>query len=250
MIEARALSDPHDRRPRYQRIRDELRELVHTGACRPDDRLPSENELVRRFGVSRVTVRQAIDALREAGFVYSVQGKGSFFSIPKAVHDSRVLLGFHEAMAGKGYATSSQVISTGERRAGREVSEALQIARGTKVVVVRRVRCLDDKPVSLDVSYFPRDIGETLLGEDLGCDIFPLLERRCGVMLGRARMRIEAMPCGKECADELRLARGKPVLHIRRLTYGADRRPVDYEHLYCRGDAYQYEFELTRRRSV
>src|SRR5262245_5183207 len=89
--------------PAYRRIRDELHALIRSGVYRPYDQLPSEAELMRHFGVSRVTVRQALDTLREDHVVHSRQGKGSFVSMPKVVHDGGALLGFHEAHAGHGY---------------------------------------------------------------------------------------------------------------------------------------------------
>lgn len=234
--------------PAYRRIRDELRALIRSGAYRPYDRLPSEAELMRRFGVSRVTVRQALDALREDHVVHSMQGKGSFVSMPKAVHDGRMLLGFHEAHAGHGYAASSHIRSTRERHATREIAQALQLKHHAAVLEVRRVRSLEQRPVSLDVSYFPIDIGARLLREDLAGDIFPLLETRCGVVLGRAEVSIEAVRCDAATAGDLALAPGEPVLHVRRLTWSSGGRPIDYEHLYCRGDAWQYRVELSRRK--
>jgi GntR family transcriptional regulator len=234
--------------PVYRRIRDELRALISAGVYRPYERLPSEAELMCRFGVSRVTVRQALDRLREERVVHSVQGKGSFVSMPKVVHDCGVLLGFHEALAGRGYEASSRLLSAHERRATREIAQALQLKPRSAVLEVRRVRSLAHQPVSLDVSYFPVDIGARLLREDLTRDIFPLLEDACGVQLGRAQVSIEAERCEAGAARDLALAPGEPVLHLRRLTWSSGGRPVDYEHLYCRADAWQYRVELKRRK--
>ena len=233
--------------PAYRRIRDELLDLIRCGTYRPYGRLPSEMELVRRFGVSRVTVRQALKALRKDGVVQSLQGKGSFVCMPKVVHGTPALLGFHETMEGRGYATGSTVLSVRERAACHEVAQALELKRKASVLEVRRLRCVNDEPVSLDVSHFPIDVGARLAREDLAGDIFPLLERRCGLPLGRADVSIEAVACDAANAAVLHLQPGEPVLHVRRLTWSASGRPVDYEHLYCRGDAWQYRVQLNRR---
>jgi GntR family transcriptional regulator len=234
--------------PAYLQIRDRLLELIRCGTYRPYDRLPSEAELVRRFGVSRVTVRQALEALRKCGAVQSLQGKGSFVCMPKIVHETPALLGFHEAMEGRGYATGSTVLSVCERTAAHEVAEALHLKRRASVLEVRRLRCVNAEPVSLDVSHFPVDVGAKLLSQDLTGDIFPLLEQRCDVPLGRADVSIEAVPCDAATAPVLQLEPREPVLLIRRLTWSTTGRPVDYEHLYCRGDAWQYRLQLNRRR--
>lgn len=234
--------------PAYRRIRDELLELIRSGAYRPYERLPSEMELMRRFGVSRVTVRQALQALRKDGVVQSLQGKGSFVCMPKVVHETAALLGFHETMEGRGYATGSTVLSVCERAACLDVAQALKVKRKAPVLEVRRLRCVNDEPVSLDVSHFPVDVGAKLVREDLTGDIFPLLERRCGLPLGRADVSIEAVACDAANAPVLQLEPGEPVLHVRRLTWSVSGRPVDYEHLYCRGDAWQYRVQLNRRK--
>jgi GntR family transcriptional regulator len=237
------------RPPAYRRIRDELLGLIRCGAYRPYDRLPSELALVRRFGVSRVTVRQALEALRKDGAVQSLQGKGSFVCMPKVVHEPPALLGFHETMEGRGYATGSTVLSVRERAASHEIAQALELRRKASVLEVRRLRCVNDEPVSLDVSHFPIDVGARLVREDLAGDIFPLLERSCGLPLGRADVSIEAVACDAANAPVLRLRPGEPVLRVRRLTWSVSGRPVDYEHLYCRGDAWQYRVQFNRRGS-
>ncbi len=240
---------PRAQGPAYRRIRDEIRELIQCGTYKPYDRLPSEMDLVRRFGVSRVTVRLALEALRKDGVVQSLQGKGSFVCMPMVVQAGAALLGFHESMAGSGYATGSTVLSVKERKASPEIAVALQLKRGTVVLEVQRLRCANDEPMSLDISYFPLDLSAKLISEDLAGDIFPLLEKCCGLSLGRADVNIEAVACDAATAAVLQLKPGEPLLHLRRLTWSVAGRPVDYEHLYCRKDAWQYRVQLNRRRT-
>jgi GntR family transcriptional regulator len=167
--------------------------------------------------------------------------------MPKVIHDPGALLGFHEVLEGRGYAAISRVLSMCERKAWHEIAQALHVKRNTPVLELRRLRCLQETPVSYDVSYFPIDIGAKLVSEDLARDIFPLLESRCKVALGRAEVRVEALACDADTAAILELEVGAPVLYLRRMTANSQGRPIDYEHLYCRGDAWQYRLELTRR---
>lgn len=229
----------------HQQVFDALRERILAGDYTPHQQLPSESCLMRDFGVSRVTVRQALKDLGNEGLIYSQQGKGSFVSAPRATYNLSALLGFHEAMQGKPFVATSRVLATRVLPASRPVAQALNLRKTDPVLEVRRVRCLNARPVSVEVSYFPGDIGERFRGEDLSEDIFPMLERR-GVGLGRSRLWIEARPCPPDIAADLELAPGLPILQLTRLTFSALERPVDYEHLYCRGDAYQYKVELRR----
>jgi len=229
----------------HEQVFNHLRERILTGDFAPHQQLPSESSLVRAFGVSRVTVRQALKDLVAQGLIYSQQGKGSFVSAPRATYNLSALLGFHEAMQGKPFVATSQVCSRTEVTASRETASALHLKRGDRVLEVKRTRCLNARPVSVELSYFPLDVGERLRGEDLTQDIFPLLEAR-GIALGRSRLWIEAQPCPAAFAADLAIQPGEPVLHMSRLTSSALERPVDYEHLYCRGDSYQYKVELRR----
>jgi len=229
----------------HEQVFNHLRERILTGDFVPHQQLPSESCLMRCFGVSRVTVRQALKDLGAQGLIYSQQGKGSFVSAPRATYNLSALLGFHEAMQGKPFVATSHVCSRRELEASRETAAALHLKRGDRVLEVKRTRCLNARPVSVELSYFPLDVGNRLHGEDLTQDIFPLLEAR-GIALGRSRLWIEAQPCPEGFAADLAIQPGEAVLHMSRLTSSALDRPVDYEHIYCRGDSYQYKVELRR----
>jgi len=229
----------------HEQVCNSLRDRILAGDLSPHQQLPSEAGLMRTFGVSRVTIRQALKDLGAEGLVYSQQGKGTFVSAPRATYNLSALLGFHEAMQGKPFVATSQVCSSREVVATREAAAALHLKRGDTVLEVKRIRCLNARPVSVELSYFPRDVGERLHGQDLSQDIFPLLESR-GIALGRSRLWIEAQPCPEQFAADLAIRPGEPVLHMSRLTSSALERPVDYEHIYCRGDSYQYKVELRR----
>jgi GntR family transcriptional regulator len=233
-------------KPLYLQIKDALKQRILDGEYAPHERLASESELMRLFGVSRITVRQAMRDLHAEGLVFSIQGKGSFVSKPKAVQDIQRLLGFGEAMAAKGYETSTRVLKIQAGRAPKAVASALRLASGESVVEVRRVRYLNRDPVSVDHSYFPQDIGQALFGRDLARDIFPLLENELGIVLGHADMRIEAIAADTALADDLRIPEGSPVLRVNRLVVATDGRPVDFEYLSYRGDTYQYQLRVER----
>jgi len=237
---SRATSSPS---PLYARLRDHLRQQILSGALHPNDRLPSEQALVNQFGISRVTVRQALRALREEGLVRTAQGKGCFVSL-QGVQDSRSALGFHQSMATLGFVAVSEALSVSEQFAGLEVSQALGLPRRAKVLELRRMRRLNGEPVSCEIRHFPEDIGLHLKSRDLTRDILPLLESCCGIRPGRAEVRIEAVPCRREHASRLKLSKGAPVLSIHRLTLDIKGRAIDYQRLFCRGDAYRFHCNL------
>jgi len=233
--------------PLYQQLRDELRERILDGSYPPLAKLPSESELIERFGVSRITVRQALRDLQKEGLVFSVQGKGSFVTKPKAVQELTRLEGFDEAMSPKGYDTHSKVLSMERIEANDRIAAALEVAPATPVIELRRLRYLNRAPISLDVSYFPEDVGRGLSGRDLAArDVFAILENDLNLALESAELTIEATLADGALARKLGVPAGSAVLRIERLTRAAGRGPVDFEYLYYAGDAYRYRLRVDR----
>ncbi|MDT8404519.1 GntR family transcriptional regulator [Sulfuriflexus sp.] len=233
--------------PLYAQIKEALKQRILEGDYVAHERLPSESELMKVYGVSRITVRQALRDLHTDGLVFSVQGKGTFVSRPKAVQDIQRLQGFGEAMTPQGYETSTRVIEVQETRAAPEVAEALNISRGNKVVELKRIRYLNREPISIDNSFFPLEIGEKLLGRDMTQDIFPLLENEFGIGLGHADLKIEAVSASEDVSKHLNIDSGASILRIQRLVFSKDGDPIDFEYLSYRGDAFQYQLRVDRQ---
>lgn len=231
----------------YSRIREELRARIASGAWQPHDRLPSESELMGLYGVSRITVRQALSDLQKERVIFKVAGKGSFVSPTKPFQELGRLQGFAEAMGALGHDTYNRVLAVSTVPATEEVAQRLLLTAGAPVTEIHRVRHVGSQPVSLDLTWLPLALGQRVAREDLAVrDIFGILEADCGAPLGHADLVIDALLADAEQAALLGVERGSPLLHIERLTHGADGRPLDYEHLYCRADNFQYRLRLQR----
>jgi len=236
--------------PLYARIKDALRARIHDGTYASHSQMPSEHELCAIFGVSRITVRQALGDLQKEGLLFKLHGKGTFVSKPKAFQNVSSLQGFAEAMSSMGYEIVNQLRSFRTVRANRQVAERLHIDEGAPVTEIHRVRLLNRERVSLELTWLPEVLGQRLANADLVTrDIFLMLENDCGVPLGHAEIAIDAVLADDEIVDALRVEEGSPVLRIDRLTHDASGTPIDYEHLYFRGDAFQYRFRIDRERA-
>lgn len=232
--------------PLYAQIKEIIKQRILDGDYDVHERLPSESEMMKVFGVSRITVRQALRDLHTEGLVFSVQGKGTFVSRPKVVQDIQRLQGFGEAMNPLGYETSARVVSVQEVRPSTDVAAALSLARNTNVIELTRVRYLNREPISVDNSFFPLELGKKLLGRDLTQDIFPMLENEFGVGLGYADLKIEAIAASDAIAQQLNVEPGSAILRIQRLVFSQVGDPIDFEYLYFRGDAFQYQVRVER----
>lgn len=234
--------------PLHARIREELRGHILSGAWRPDDALPSERDLMAQYGVSRITVRQALGDLQKESLIFKLAGKGAYVAHARPFQELGRLQGFAEAMAARGHETWNHVLAVEHEAASDHVASRLALSAGAPVTRIERVRHLDRQPVSLDITWVPRPVGERLATADLATrDIFLILENDCATPLGHADLAIDAALADARLAQALETAPGAPVLRIERLTHDAAGRPVDYEHLYCRSDNFQFRLRIERR---
>ncbi|HEX6590775.1 MAG TPA: GntR family transcriptional regulator [Moraxellaceae bacterium] len=239
---------PLSPQPLYSQIRELLRARILDGTYPPHSQMPSESELGAMFDVSRITVRQALGDLQKEGLVFKLHGKGSFVSKPKAFQNVSSLQGLAEAMSGMGYEVVNQLLGLRHLKADATVAARLQLREGDAVTEIRRLRLLNREPLSLEVTWVPRDIGEQLQKADLVTrDIFLILENDAGIALGHADLSVDAILADEDLARVLRIEEGSPVLRIERLTHDSDGQPLDFEFLYYRGDAFQYRLRTDRK---
>ncbi|MEU7875831.1 GntR family transcriptional regulator [Dactylosporangium sp. NPDC049140] len=238
--------DAHRRRAdRARQVADVLRHQVLGGAY-PDGALPREEQLSRDFDASRNTVRDALALLVAEGLVERVPGVGTTVVTGKYPHGLHRLMGLAETLRDHGEITN-EVRAVAIVRPPAAVARRLGLDGGDRVVYVERVRHLCGLPLSLDLTYLAHDIGEPLLGADLGHrDIFGLIEELAGQPLGAAEISLEAVNADPHTAALLETTDRAALLMVERLTRLADGRPVDLEWIRFRGDRITMRGELRR----
>jgi GntR family transcriptional regulator len=217
----------------------------------PGTRVPTEPELMERFGVSRTTIRRAIAILEETGVISRQSGKGTFLSEAKLQVELSELTGFVEDMVALGRQATAHVISKQTITPSPPIRDHLRLPPNVDVVLIERLRLADGEPISFDVTYLPEDLGAKIAQEDLEVHpIFSLMEGKYGVPLGEADYTIEASKAPRRVAGLLRIPPGSPVILIERTSYSTGGSPVDYEKLFYRADKIRYHMRLTRHRPV
>ncbi|MED5609123.1 GntR family transcriptional regulator [Pseudomonas sp. JH-2] len=235
--------------PLYSQLKELLRTRILDGSYPPLSRMPSEAELGKAYAVSRITVRQALGDLQKEGLIFKIHGKGTFVAKPKAFQNVSTLQGLAESMGQRGYEVINRLRSFRFVPADAQVAARLQVAEGDTVAQIKRARLVNRELVSLEVTYLPEAIGRRLEKADLVTrDIFLILENDCAQPLGHADLAIDAILADAELAAALEVEEGSPVMRIERLTHTADGQPLDYEHLYYRGDAFQYRLRIDRHK--
>ncbi|HWT38515.1 MAG TPA: GntR family transcriptional regulator, partial [Paraburkholderia sp.] len=157
----------------YQRIRDALHARILDGTYPPGTRLPTEHALCDSHNVSRITIRQALERLRQEGWVEKIHGQGTFVKKSRAVQNIGALQSFSEAMTPLGHRVSNRVISARVVGVNSQLASRLQLDTLARVTEIQRVRMLDGAAVSFEVTYAAREVGEQLIAADLASrDIF------------------------------------------------------------------------------
>ncbi len=237
-----AQSDP-PRLPLYRQIADELRRDIADGRLAPGAPLPTEQDLMRRFGVARGTVRQARAALRAEGTVGGSQGR--VFSVRGAPLTQPLgeLISFTSWSHRLGREPGARVIAFCPALATAEEAAALEVPAGATCWRLERIRTLDGEPVMIERTIFPPTIGPMLEQADLATrSVYAELEDR-GVIVATARHRISAVAAGPSDAALLNIPRGSPLLRVERHGFDRNHAPIEWSIDTYRGDRADFEIE-------
>jgi GntR family transcriptional regulator len=231
--------------PLYQQLHHALRDAIADNRLVAEEALPPERELAEEFGVSRITVRKALDALVGEGMLTRRQGAGTFVAVRAEARVEKSfskLSSFTEDMISRGRKPESVWLSRSAGAVTPEESLTLGLSPGTEVYRFNRIRYADGEPMALEYSTVP---GFCLPSEKaVGDSLYEALGQHLA-RPARALQRLRAILFVGEKAKLLGVPEGSPGLLIERRGYLKDGRPVEFTQSYYRGDAYDFVAELS-----
>lgn len=232
--------------PLYVQLKNILKNQILSGALKPGDHLPSENELGQVYKVSRITVRQAINALVQEGLVYRQQGRGTFVASLKLRRRLPRLYSFSEDMLELGLRPSSRVITQRVVEAEEDVAELLHLSgENKKVNEIVRVRLANGDPILVEHTYIPYFLCPDLVQEDLGQgSLYAVLRDKYGLVLVHAFETYEVGSIRKREAEILGCRRGLPAFLIERVAFLKNDVPVELTRSVARGDRLRFTVHL------
>lgn len=203
---------------------------ISRGQLAAGDKLPREQDLAAAFGVSRMTLRQALGRLAGRGVLERIPGRfgGTFIVEPKIDCDLTGLAGFTEQMRRAHVRAGARVVETATVPATAAVADALHIGRGGSVHLVVRVRSANRIPLALERSYFPAAVFPDLLDHRLTGSIYNLLRRRYRQEPRTATEFLEPVIATRDEAAQLRIDTGAPLMLIERTAYTTAGLPVEF----------------------
>lgn len=233
--------DPTSPVPKYFQLREILLDQIERELT-VDAPIPSERELSQRHGLSRMTVRQAVDHLVAEGRLYRVPGKGTFVARPK-IDMPLGLTSFTEDMRARGHAPGARDLARRTVPAPGTVARQLGVEPHTPVHVIERLRIADGTPMAIERSHLPAALAPDLLAEPLDGSLYAVLRDRYGVVLDSGEQIIGAGIADSGDAGLLDLPAGSAVLLLERRSY-ATGRAVEYTVSTYRADRYQLHAAL------
>jgi GntR family transcriptional regulator len=231
------------RTPRYHRIAESLRERIRAGEWMAGAPLPNQRRLARDFGVTLMTLRQALELLERDHLITRRHGLGTFVAAPSIDYEITKLRRFAGDLSALGEAVSTRVLAAGPVVADRRVSAALGLTPRARVVVIERLRLVDQHPMSLQRSFLPARLGEEVLTSDLvETPLSRVLEFKLGIVVVRAHETVSAIRLGPREAGELGCPAGTPAFESERVSFDAAGQPVVFDRVFIPGD----RFRITR----
>ena len=233
--------------PLYHQLKASLLQDIDAGRWRPGEQLPTEDALMARFHVSKITVRQALRDLAQLGYIRREQGRGTFVQGPPLEEGPRELKSFTGEMRSHGFIASSRVLEQGVIDASPAVAGKLGVDPGAQVFRLHRLRLADAEPMGVQTAYVPMHLTpdiERLSFAD--ASLYEILASRYALYPSSARETHQAVSVPEEVAGLLRAEAGSPALMAERLTTLADGRPLEYVHSIMRGDRYKIVLDLAR----
>jgi len=231
--------------PRYHRIAEALRERIREGELSPGARLDNQRQLAKSFGVTLMTLRQALELLEREHLITRRHGLGTFVAAPSIDYDILQLRRFAGDLSAKGEHVATRLLGTRFAASDRRVAAALRLPGRARVLVLERLRLVDDHPMSLQRSFLPSPLGDEVVRADLALTpLHQVLELKLGVVVTRASETVSAVRLGRREARELGCLAGEPAFESERISYDAGGAPVVFDRVFIPGDRFRITREL------
>lgn len=240
--------DPYAAVPKYFQLASILRQQIDNGEWKPREPIPSERQLEVIYNVSRTTIREAIDYLTRQGYLYREHGRGTFVSPPKLQKALMELTSFSEDLLKRGIRPGQIIREISIVIPPASILQRLELAPGTPMLRLERIRLGNDVPIGLQISYLVLEPGQSITRAEMeeAGSLYKLLQEKFHIIPSEADETLEVTVATKEEAELLQIEEGAPLLLSERVLFAQNRRPVEFVKILYRGDRYQYYVRLTR----
>ena len=242
---------PSNPQPMYYQLKHIIIDKIQSGELKADDRLPTESEFCKQYGVSKAPVRQALSELEDEHYIYKIRGKGSFVLSGYIKQKGDQLKSFSEGIIALGHTPGAQLIEKKMMKADPETARNLNIAEGDEVLSVVRLRFIDGEIYSLNYSHFSLAQFPELDEVDFGAtSMVEEIRNKLGAEMTVATVILEATATSHKMSKLLKRKVGSPLLQMNRTTYfriNQLEQALEFVRVYFVPDKYKFEVTLINK---
>ncbi|MDD2202047.1 MAG: GntR family transcriptional regulator [Firmicutes bacterium] len=242
--------------PLYYQLKEELKEKIVSGEWEPETCIPSIRELCAIYGISTTTAKQAISELVQEGLLYSVQGKGTFVSVPQWPMEYKETTYITDEMRlasrvrALGHEFWAEVLTIDRVRASNLVSAYLTIENDSEVLRIRRLKKADGVPMLIETTFMSPDVASGIEEADLSRSLFRILRDGHDILLTKSDETFRPVFLDSLEAELLGQKVGSLAMLNERISYAETSTPILYAKSLIRGDMCKTYIDLTNMRKV
>lgn len=226
------------------KVKDAILQLINDGEYKPDSQLPTEAEFCEKYGVSRTTVRTALQQLSVEGYVYRKRGSGTYVSVNKVKQIlTTTVEHFSKQITMQGKKPLIKVLQLDVIPADEYLSEQLKIPEGEPVNMLERVRFVNEEPLQYEIAYLPWYKTPALNREACEKSLYNFLETQYGLKISKTIESLELFIADKNSAEKLHISLGEPCFALDTIAYLNDGTIIEYSKTIYRGDLAHFVIE-------
>ncbi|WP_035445784.1 GntR family transcriptional regulator [Bacillus sp. UNC41MFS5] len=238
------IEEPKDGSALHLKVKDAIIQLINEGEYKPDSQLPTEAEFCEKYGVSRTTVRNALQQLTLEGYVYRKRGSGTFVSANKVKQILTTTVDhFSSQISMQGKKPSIKVLQLEVIPADEYLSEQLKIQEGEPVNALERIRYVNEEPIQFEIAYLPWYKTPALNKHGCETSLYKLLETQFCLKINKTIENLELFIADQEAAEKLHISVGDPCFVLDTFAYLLDGSIIEYSKTIYRGDLAHFVIE-------
>jgi len=234
--------------PAYYQLKNKILEKINSGEYIENSLIPSERELSELLGISRMTVRQALNQLVSQGILCREKGKGTF--VAKSKIEQKNIMSFSDTVKKKGMVPTTQVLRLEKEEAPDEIKEILKLKDSEPIYIIKRLRLANNKPVGIEENFIPEKYCPSLDKFDLTGSLYNLLKEEYSHTIYYLENTIEAAKPSKEEKELLDIPSSVPILKISSTVFTTSDLKLLYEKSIYRSDEYKYNIRVYDNRAI
>ncbi|WP_276886018.1 GntR family transcriptional regulator [Anaerococcus lactolyticus] len=235
--------------PLYSQISDDIRNKIYSQELSENQKIPSESELMDKYGVSRGTVKKALKILVDEGVLKQIQGKGTYVSNSKISYAlGNGLISFAESLNEQNIEYETKLLELDFRKASKTIARALKINEGDEYLYLKRIRSSNSEKIMLIENRINYKKVQGIENTDFTKDsLFKKIEEITGMKISYSESKFAAKIIGDERANLLDVSPKSPVLHLSQIVYLENNEPIEFGNVWLKSEKYYLGVMLQRR---